>query len=91
VTVTAHRDASVAAKMPEPAASAPAAPDPASPKPAAATPDGKQADQTVERLAARAKGVEYEVPAYKYEAIFKKHEDLLEKRPETAKKESAKK
>jgi hypothetical protein len=45
----------------------------------------------VERLGARAKGVEYEIPAYKYESIFKKQADLLEKLPEPAKKTPAKK
>jgi hypothetical protein len=102
LTVTAHRDAKLAAKFPEPAAAAAPAAEPAAPDRASATPDAakpadakqvdaKQADQTVERLAARAKGVEYEIPAYKYEAIFKKHEELLEKRPEPARKEPAKK
>jgi hypothetical protein len=42
----------------------------------AATP--KTPDQTVEKLGARAKGVEFEVPTYKYEAIFKKQDELLE-------------
>ena len=37
------------------------------------------ADQTVEKLGARAKGVEFEIPTYKYEAIFRKQEELLEK------------
>jgi hypothetical protein len=39
----------------------------------------KAPDQTAEKLGARAKGVEYEIPAYKYESIFKKQEELLEK------------
>jgi hypothetical protein len=88
VTVSAHRDASLAAKYAEPAA--PAAPAPAAA--AAATPapanpvDAKPADRTTEKLDARAKGVEFEIPAYKYEAIFKKLEELLEKPPEPAKK-----
>jgi hypothetical protein len=97
VTVTAHRDAALAAKFPPPApepiaAVTPAAADKAAPAPAAATPQSatpaaaKPADQTAERLASRAMGVEYEVPAYKYEAIFKKQDELLEKAPEPAKK-----
>lgn len=77
ITVTAHRDAALAAKFPEPAP-APAA---ASPTPPAAKP----ADQTTEKLASRVKGVEYEVPAYKYEAIFKTQADLLETPPESLK------
>jgi hypothetical protein len=90
VTVTAHRDAALAARFPEPApapaAVTPAAPDKAAvPAPASPTP-AKPADQTAEKLASRAKGVEYEVPAYKYEAIFKKQDDLLEKPPEPVKK-----
>jgi hypothetical protein len=35
--------------------------------------------------------VEYEIPSYKYEAIFKQQEELLEKPPEAVKKEPAKK
>ena len=31
---------------------------------------------------ARAKGVEFEIPLYKYESLFKPLEDLLEKKPE---------
>jgi len=37
-----------------------------------------------ERLAARARGLEYEIPVYKYETLFKPLEDLLEKKPEPA-------
>jgi hypothetical protein len=92
VTVTAHRDAALAAKFPEPVAPVtPAVADKAATAPAAVTPAPtspavvKPADQTAERLASRAKGVEYEVPAYKYEAIFKKQDELLEKSPEPAK------
>jgi hypothetical protein len=85
ISVTARRDAELAAKFPEPAppAAAPAAADkaaapaPAAPAPAAAKP----VDQTVEKLESRASGLEYEIPAYKYEAIFKKPEELLEKKP----------
>jgi hypothetical protein len=53
--------------------------------PAAAKPSAVAAPSVdVERLAARAKGFEYEVPVYKYESIFKPQEDLLEKKPEAA-------
>jgi hypothetical protein len=31
-----------------------------------------------ERLAARAQGLEFEIPLYKYETLFRKQEDLLE-------------
>jgi hypothetical protein len=95
ITVTARRDAALAAQFPAPApatpapapaaapatsAAAPAAPA-APPAPAAPAPP-KPAAQTVERLAARAAGVEYEIPAYKYDALFKPQEELLEKLPE---------
>ena len=33
-----------------------------------------------DRLASRATGFEYEIPAYKYAAIFKPYEELLEKK-----------
>jgi hypothetical protein len=88
VTVDAHRDAELAAKSPpEPPATTPPAPaGPATPvtaTPATATPaKATPADQTVEKLAPRAKGMEFEIPAYKYEAIFRKPEELLEKLPE---------
>jgi len=84
VQVTATRDPALAAKFPE-AAKAPAAatPAPATPDKAAAP---KPAAQTVERLAARAGGVEYEIPLYKYDALFKPLEELLEKPAAHAKK-----
>ncbi|HEU4778674.1 MAG TPA: DUF4340 domain-containing protein [Steroidobacteraceae bacterium] len=66
VSVTARRDPELAAKF-------------AQVPPAA--PDAKPTDQTVEKLEARTHGVEYEIPAYKYEALFRKHEELLEKKP----------
>lgn len=69
VRITAMRDPALAAKFP--ASTAPATPEKAAaPNPAA---------QTVERLTARASGVEYEIPVYKYEALFKPLEELLEK------------
>ena len=88
VTVSASRDAALAAKFPEPAApaptpavtpAAPGATPPAPPAgaPAAATPP-KPPDQTAEQLAARARGLEFEIPLYKYETLFRKQEDLLE-------------
>jgi hypothetical protein len=83
VAIAAHRDPQLAAQFPKPAAPDKAA----TPAPAAQT----SADQTVEKLVARAHGVEFEIPAYKYDAIFKKQEDLLEKLPEPAKKAPAKK
>jgi Domain of unknown function (DUF4340) len=70
VTVTAHRDPALAAQFPETAAAKPA--------------EAKPAAQTVERLAARANGVQYEIPGYKYEALFKPQEELLEKPPAPA-------
>jgi len=93
VTVTARRDADLAAKFAAPAVAADAKPAaeakptadatpaaaPATPAaPAAPTP----ADKTVERLDARAKGLEFEIPVYKYDTLFRKQEDLLEKKPD---------
>ena len=85
VTITASRDPVLAAQFP--AAAAAAVPAPAAVKATPATPDKtadqpKAADASAERLAARAKSVEYEVPLYKYESIFKAQEELLEKKPE---------
>jgi len=78
--IATRRDPQLAAQFPEPAPDPVVAP-PAgiTPPPApAATAAAKAPDQTVEKLGARAKGVEYEVPTYKYEAIFKKQDELLE-------------
>lgn len=94
VTVTATRDAELAAKF------APPAPTPATPEPTLAPiPQAGEAeanapqpatekeppveDRTAERLGARARGVEFEIPVYKYEAIFRPYEELLE--PKAAK------
>jgi hypothetical protein len=99
VSVSAQRDAELAKKFappaPTPATPAPTlappppageaianAPEPATAKP---TPD----DKTTERLATRASGVEFEVPVYKYEAIFRPYDDLLEKPPEKVKPEKS--
>jgi hypothetical protein len=91
VAVATRRDPALAAKFPE-APTTPAATPAATPAtPPVATPDaatppsgmaasGKVADQTAEKLGVRAKGMEFEIPAYKYEAIFRKPEDLLEKK-----------
>jgi len=86
ITVKAQRDASQAA--PPAAIAAPAASTTAAPgADAAAAPGAPPAqgpaepkDNTTERLAARTQGVEFEVPAYKYEGIFKPQEELLEKK-----------
>jgi hypothetical protein len=91
VTVTVSRDPALAAKFAPAPAPAPAAtpvtpapdaaaltePAPAAGEPPTVTPP-KPADQTVERLATRAKGIEYEIPLYKYESLFKPQEQLLE-------------
>jgi hypothetical protein len=76
ISVAASRDAALAAQFP--------APKPAAPAPASA-PAPTPAGNTVERLNARAQGLEFEIPLYKYEGIFKPLEDLLEKLPEPAK------
>ena len=73
VTVSAHRDPALAARFSEPAPAA----KPADAKPA----EVKPAAKTAERLAARANGVQYEIPSYKYDALFKPVEELLEKPP----------
>ncbi len=84
VAVTATRDAALAAKFaPPPAApadtdksadgKAPASAPKADPKPAE-----EPGANSVERLASRVGGVEYEIPVYKYESLFKPLEDLLE-------------
>ena len=87
VSVNASRDAALAAKFPP----TPAAKDAdtkadtrTAPAPAPAADAAKPADQTVERLASRSKGLEFEIPLYKYESIFKPLEELLEKKPEPA-------
>jgi len=79
VAIATRRDPELAAKFPEPAAAPAASPPAATPVPASPAKPTKLPDQTAETLGARAKGVEYEIPAYKYEAIFKKQEELLEK------------
>jgi hypothetical protein len=89
VSVTARRDAELAKKFAPPAAT-PATPAPAvappppageaianAPTPATTTPAPE--DRTTERIAERAQNVEFEIPVYKYEAIFRPYEELLEK------------
>jgi len=76
VVVSASHDAALAAQFPEPAAAKSTPASPAEP--------AKPADQSVERLVARGKGVEFEIPLYKYESLFKPQEELLEKKPEPA-------
>jgi hypothetical protein len=87
VSITARRDPELAARFPEPALTPAAATPATSEKPAtpekAAAPAAdaaKPVDRTAEKLESRAKGLEYEIPAYKYDAIFKKHDELLEKK-----------
>jgi hypothetical protein len=89
VRVKARHDAALAAEF-----AAPPAAESAKPAPAAAKPADPAAAKSVdpERLTARATGVEYEIPVYKYEAIFKPQEELLEKvEPAAVKKPAAKK
>jgi len=91
VTVSAQRDPALAAQFPQPAAaattastdaSAEPAKAPAAPvapaAPAAPTEAPRPRAQTVEHLAARTAGVEFEIPLYKYESLFKPQEELLE-------------
>lgn len=79
VTVSAHRDAALAAQFPDATPAATPAPAPGAPAATPAAP--RPAAKTVERLAARTNGVQFEIPAYKYDALFKPEEDLLEKLP----------
>jgi hypothetical protein len=83
ISVSARRDPALAARFAAPPESAtekvakgesPVANPAADAAPAGSAP----VDQWVERLDARARGVEFEIPLYKYEAIFKPLEDLLE-------------
>jgi len=93
VSVTSSRDPALAAQFPEPPpqkpASTPAAPAvtgvaaPTATPPASVQP-AKPADESAERLAARASGLEFEIPLYKYESLFKPLDDLLEKPPAPA-------
>jgi hypothetical protein len=88
VSVSAQRDPALAAQFPQPAAHAPApapaankpAGESAAPAPAAPAEAPKAEARTVERLAARTAGVEFEIPVYKYESLFKPQEELLEKK-----------
>ena len=81
VTIAARRDPALAAKFPEapPTPSATPAATPVATPDAATPPAAKAADQTAEKLGARATGMEFEIPAYKYESIFRKPEELFEK------------
>jgi hypothetical protein len=94
ITVAAHRDSGLAAQFPAPAPPAPTVAEKAATPAAPAAPTkpaapAKPAAQTVERLAARVAGVEFEIPTYKYDALFKAQEELLEKLPEKPAKKSA--
>lgn len=83
--VDASHDAALAAEFAAPAATAepakPAAPGAAAPAVTSTAPTlaAVKPIAVAEHLAARAKGVEYEIPVYKYESIFKPQEELLEK------------
>jgi hypothetical protein len=103
VTVTATRDAALAAKFAPPPAAAAPAPGEKAPADEAKAAEGKPAAEntagdkapaadggtsakpaeeaganSVERLATRVTGVEYQIPVYKYESLFKPLEELLE-------------
>ncbi len=80
VSVSAQRDPALAAQFPQPGSPTPAAD--AAPTRVATTPAeaAKSGAQTVERLATRTAGVEFEIPVYKYESLFKPQEELLEKK-----------
>ena len=77
VAIAAHRDPALAAQFVEKPVATPAVAKPAEPAPA---------DKTVEKLDSRSKGVEFEIPVYKYEAIFRKPDELFEKPEPAAKK-----
>ena len=70
-----------------PAAASPATPPaagadktaaPPAPPAAPAAPAAPAPDRSAERLMARAKGMEFEIPLYKYESIFRGMEEMLE-------------
>jgi hypothetical protein len=84
LTVKAHRDPAMAAKFAPPPAPATPAAAPAD-KPAGKPVDAPAEnpappDRSVERVAGRAGGMEYEIPLYKYETLFRPLEDLLERK-----------
>ena len=54
----------------------------------AAQSTSKETEAEAQRLNAKLQGWEYEIPAYKYDAIFRPLDDLLKKPPEPAKKEA---
>jgi hypothetical protein len=99
VAVSAQRDPALAARFaPTPAVPATPANPSAAPTPAPAANAATAAapvptaekpateDKTTERITSRAQGVEFEIPVYKYEAIFKPYDELFEKpAPKTAK------
>jgi len=85
IAIATRRDPQLAAKFPEPAPAPATSPPAATPVPATPASPAKVPDKTAETLGARAKGLEYEIPGYKYEAIFKKQEELLEPAPAPAK------
>jgi hypothetical protein len=88
ISVSAQRDPALAARF-APAATPATPPVTSAPIPAAGEANAvtpvptaeKPAteDKTTERITARAQGMEFEIPVYKYEAIFKPYEELLEK------------
>jgi hypothetical protein len=47
-------------------------------------PTGKAKPGAVEHVMTHANGVQYEIPVYKYDALFKPLEELLEKPPAPA-------
>ncbi len=84
ITLKAQRDASLAtppAALAAPATSAGAESQAEPGAPVAAAPAAAASkDNTSERLATRVQGVEFEIPSYKYEGIFKPIDELLEKK-----------
>jgi uncharacterized protein DUF4340 len=82
IAVHAERDPALAAQFAPAPSTAPApatAPATATPAPAPVAEKPVTEDKSVERIAARGQGVEFEIPVYKYESIFKPYDDLLEK------------
>jgi len=80
ITVAAHRDPKLAAQfMPPPPVPGAAVPGVTSPPPSSKAKPG-----AVEHVMTHANGVQYEIPIYKYDALFKPLEELLEKPPAPA-------
>ena len=84
-TGSIHTDTPPADAAGEKSATAPAAPAAPTPPAAPAAPAAPSpADPSAERIGARAKDLEFEIPLYKYESIFRGLQDMLEPKDQPA-------